>query len=150
MASNKLAPKNWNDVQVAIATVSMVTTLACWNLFAGPDRVSALERSQQQNSTDPSAASADVSAQSVPQVGKVYFGGAEPKQVVVVIQQQRRGGGGGGGGNNDSGGGGGGSMAAADPGPATGGGGGGGGTEPPSPPPATGGGGGGGGGTGGS
>ena len=143
MASNKLAPKNWNDVQVAIATVSMVTTLACWNLFAGPDRASALERSQQQAGNDPSTANADVSAQSAPQVGKVYFGGAEPKQVVVVIQQQRRGGGGG---NNDSGGGGGSSMAAADPGPATGGGGGGGGTEPP--PPATGG--GGGGGTGGS
>ena len=85
MAGNKLTPKNWNDVQVAIATVSMVTTLACWNLFAGPDRVSALERSQEQATADPSAAAA--SPATPVGDGKVYFGGAEPKQVVVVIQQ---------------------------------------------------------------
>ncbi|NOT04066.1 MAG: hypothetical protein HOP27_05650, partial [Anaerolineales bacterium] len=98
MAGNKLAPKNWNDVQVAIATVSMVTTLACWNLFAGPDRVSALERSQEQATTDPSVTAV---APTAPQgTGKVYFGGTEPKQVVVVIQQARRGGGGGGGDDN--------------------------------------------------
>ena len=96
MAGNKLTPKNWNDVQVAIATVSMVTTLACWNLFAGPDRVSALERSQEQATTaDPSTAAAASPAAPVGD-GKVYFGGAEPKQVVVVIQQTRRNGGGGG------------------------------------------------------
>ena len=53
MANNKPAPKNWNDVQVAIATASMVTTLACWNMFAGPDRASALERAQEQATVDP-------------------------------------------------------------------------------------------------
>jgi hypothetical protein len=145
--ANKLTPKNWNDVQVAIATVSMVTTLACWNMFAGPDRASALERAQDQASSDPSTSNAVTTASVSPQVGKVYFGGAEPQQVVVVIKQQRRGGGGGGGDNSGGGnsGGGGGSVAVADPG--AGGGGGGGAVSAPAPAP---GGGGGGGGTGGS
>ena len=55
MAGNKPTPRNWNDVQVAIATISMVATLACWNLFAGPDRASALKRAQEQATLDPLA-----------------------------------------------------------------------------------------------
>lgn len=39
-----MAPKpkahNWNDVQTAIATVTIVTTLGLWNLFATPAKVS--------------------------------------------------------------------------------------------------------------
>jgi uncharacterized membrane protein YgcG len=124
MANNKPAPKNWNDVQVAIATASMVTTLACWNMFAGPDRASALERAQEQATVNPvTVTSAVVTA--TPQVGKVYFGGAEPQQVIVVLQQSQNNGGGGGGGNGGGGNvsnSGGGSAAA----PVTGGGGGGG------------------------
>ncbi len=139
MANNKPAPKNWNDVQVAIATASMVTTLACWNMFAGPDRASALERAQEQATVDPATTAAALIA--TPQVGKVYFGGAEPQPVVVVLRPNQ---GNGGGNNNNGGGGGGGGGGAADPG--TGGGGGG-----AASAPATGGGGGGGGGaTGGS
>lgn len=141
--ANKPAPKNWNDVQVAIATVSMVTTLAAWNLFAGPDRASALERAQEQTTSDPLAtANAVIAAPAIPQSGKIYFGGVEPKQIVVVVQKQRRSGGGGGdsSGGGDNGGGGGGGIAS------SGGGGGGGGVA--APPPASGG--GGGGGTGGS
>jgi hypothetical protein len=30
--------RNWNDVQTAIATVSIVTTLGLWNLFATPSK----------------------------------------------------------------------------------------------------------------
>ncbi len=30
--------RNWNDVQTAIATVAIVTTLGLWNLFATPSR----------------------------------------------------------------------------------------------------------------
>lgn len=141
--ANKPAPKNWNDVQVAIATVSMVTTLAAWNLFAGPDRASALERAQEQATSDPLAtANAVIAAPATPQSGKIYFGGVEPKQIVVVVQKQRRSGGSGGdsSGGGDNGGGGGGIAS-------SGGGGGGGGVA--APPPASGG-GGGGGGTGGS
>ena len=96
MANNKPAPKNWNDVQVAIATASMVTTLACWNMFAGPDRVSALERAQEQATVDPVSIVNAVTA--TPEVGKVYFGGAEPQPEVVVLRPNYGNGGGGGGG----------------------------------------------------
>ncbi len=142
MANNKPAPKNWNDVQVAIATASMVTTLACWNMFAGPDRASALERTQQQATIDPATTASAIVA--TPQVGKVYFGGAEPQPIVVVLPRNNGGGGGGGGGGNGGGGGGG----ASDPG--AGGGGGGGGAAAAAPAAAAPSGGGGGGGTGGS
>jgi hypothetical protein len=30
--------RNWNDVQTAIATVAIVTTLGLWNLFASPSK----------------------------------------------------------------------------------------------------------------
>jgi hypothetical protein len=30
--------RNWNDVQTAIATVAIVTTLGMWNLFASPSK----------------------------------------------------------------------------------------------------------------
>lgn len=30
--------RNWNDVQTAIATVAVVTTLGLWNLFAQPSK----------------------------------------------------------------------------------------------------------------
>jgi hypothetical protein len=30
--------RNWNDVQMAIATVAIVTTLGMWNLFASPSK----------------------------------------------------------------------------------------------------------------
>lgn len=133
--AGKPAPKNWKDVQLALATASMVTTLACWNVFAGPDRVKADEKAQLQPSSDQTAQVL------VPQTGKVYFGGAEPQQQVVVVVQRRQQGGGGG--DSGGGGGGGGSVAAADPGS------GGGGSAIVSAP-STGGGGGGGGGTGGS
>ncbi len=135
MANNKPAPKNWNDVQVAIATASMVTTLACWNMFAGPDRASALERAQEQATVDPATIVNAVTA--TPQVGKVFFGGAEPQPVVVVLRPNSNSGGGGdggggGGGNNNGGGspsnsGGSGGNTSAPP-PANNGGGGGGGT----------------------
>src|SRR5512143_3495083 len=34
--SAKPAKRNWNDVQTAIATAAIVTTLGMWNLFAAP------------------------------------------------------------------------------------------------------------------
>ena len=46
--ANKPAPKKWSDIQVAIATISMASTLVFWNMFAGPDRVSAAKRTQEQ------------------------------------------------------------------------------------------------------
>ena len=34
-------PRNWNDVQIAIATTAIVTTLGLWNLFAIPKTATA-------------------------------------------------------------------------------------------------------------
>jgi len=31
--------RNWNDVQIAIATVSVAATLGLWNLFAEPPKI---------------------------------------------------------------------------------------------------------------
>ena len=98
MAGNKPTLRKWNDVQVAIATVSMVATLVYWNLFAGPDHASALERAKEQAAPDPLPTTDEVIAPAAtPQAGKIYFGGAEPQQVVVVVQQRKNNGGGGGG-----------------------------------------------------
>lgn len=36
--------KNWNDVQLAIVSISLVATLLLWNSFASPDRVKAEAR----------------------------------------------------------------------------------------------------------
>ena len=45
-----MAPKpnsrNWNDVQTAIATVAVVTTLGMWNLFATPSKTKVIQTSQ--------------------------------------------------------------------------------------------------------
>lgn len=39
--------KNWNDVQLAIVSISLVLSLFLWNLFAGPDRVKAEARASE-------------------------------------------------------------------------------------------------------
>jgi hypothetical protein len=35
---SKRTLRNWNDIQTAIATVAIVTTLGMWNLFATPTK----------------------------------------------------------------------------------------------------------------
>ncbi|SRR6266498_4611762 len=35
--------RNWNDVQTAIATVAIVTTLGMWNLFATPTKIKTVQ-----------------------------------------------------------------------------------------------------------
>jgi len=124
--ANKSAPRNWNDVQLSIATVAMALTLVFWNLFAGPDREMALKRAQEQAARDQAerervaqeqqAAQAQVAQpqpiqqQTAPQVviaqptatqmaGPLLFGGSAPRTVIV------QGGGGGGGTGGGSGGG---------------------------------------------
>jgi uncharacterized membrane protein YgcG len=104
--ANKPAPRNWNDIQVAIATVSMASTLIFWNMFAGPDRESAVKRAQEQAAIPPQpvvTAAPIVIAQPTPLGdGKILFGGSAP-QTQIIVQT----GGGGGGGGGDGGGGGG-------------------------------------------
>ncbi len=106
--ANKPAPRNWNDVQIAIATISMAFTLAFWNLFAGPDRASALKRAQEQATLPPPQPVQTLEPVVVQPTsfgnGVILFGGSAPQTEIIV----QAGGGGGGGGSGGGGGGGGG------------------------------------------
>jgi len=95
--ANKPAPRKWNDIQVAIATVSMASTLVFWNMFAGPDRESVEKRTQEQASVPPQptiAAAPIVAAQPTPLGdGKILFGGNAPQTQIIVQTGGRNGGG---------------------------------------------------------
>lgn len=86
--------RNWNDVQTAIATVAIVTTLGLWNLFATPSReVKAAENSEpvQPPPTEPPvevdagliAPSGPITPTPMPQVKIMFTPGVTP-----VVQQQ--------------------------------------------------------------
>jgi len=108
--ANKPASRNWNDVQIAIATISMALTLAFWNLFAGPDRETAAKRAQEQAAL-PSPQPVQITAPVVevqPTLasptplqgnGPILLGGKAPQTNIIV---QTGGGGGGGGGGNST------------------------------------------------
>ena len=89
--------RNWNDVQTAIATVAIVTTLGMWNLFATPSKTKASQASQPTvPPTDPPTevpmelAPAGIPIPTkMPQV-KIIFAGATPQaslQPAPGIQQ---------------------------------------------------------------
>jgi hypothetical protein len=102
--ANKPTPRNWNDIQIAIATGSMALTLVFWNLFAGPDRATALKRAQEQAAILPSQpVQTTASVLTLPSTtlqgnGPILLGGSAPQTQVVV----QTGGRGGGGGNNNN------------------------------------------------
>ena len=102
--ANKSAPKKWNDIQIAIATVSMASTFVFWNMFAGPDRASAAKRAQEQAAIPPQpivtaepivAAQSIIAAQPTPLGdGKILFGGSAPQTQIIIQAGGRNGGGG--------------------------------------------------------
>jgi hypothetical protein len=105
-----MAPKpkrSWFDIQMAIMTISMASVLGLWNLFAGPDRETALRKAAEAQASQPEPVDAPpptpepiviATAVAPPQPGeKILLGGTEP-QTQVIIQNNRGGGGGGGGG----------------------------------------------------
>jgi hypothetical protein len=99
--------RNWNDVQTAIATVSIVTTLGLWNLFATPSKPAVVEQTSEPTPVIPPMAPATMPVPTVmPQV-KIMFTQVAPQNTVVIQQPQQKkkknnnnddGGGGGGGG----------------------------------------------------
>ncbi len=113
--ANKPASRNWNDIQIMIATGSMALTLIFWNLFAGPDRETAVKRAQEQASIPPpqpvQAAAPMVEVQPTLQSttlqgnGPILLGGSAPRTQIIIQ------GGGGGGGDGGGAGGGGGAVA---------------------------------------
>jgi hypothetical protein len=98
--ANNPGSRNWNDFQMALATMAMALTLGLWNVFAEPDRTLAKESAAQSITPPPEVAPAVNPAPT--QLGpiKIMLGGTAP-QTTVVVQQSGRGrnnGGGGGGG----------------------------------------------------
>jgi hypothetical protein len=114
--SAKPAKRNWNDVQTAIATAAIVTTLGMWNLFAAPAKAAAVQTEEPtlpptEPPTEPPVAAA---ATALPYV-KVIFTPNAPLPTTVSPQAQtqsqaqapqkkkkRKGNGGGGGGGGGS------------------------------------------------
>ena len=84
--------RNWNDVQTAIATVAIVTTLGLWNLFATPSKaVKAADTSEPVQHPPPAeipvenqiAPGGPITPTAMPQVKIIFTPGMTP-----VVQQQ--------------------------------------------------------------
>ena len=90
----KPSTRNWNDVQTAIATAAIVTTLGLWNLFATPAKTVTAQAQPQEptdNSlpppTEPPVASRE--PVSMPQV-KIMFTQVAPQTVTVAAAQPQQ------------------------------------------------------------
>jgi outer membrane biosynthesis protein TonB len=93
--------RNWNDVQTAIATVAIVTTLGLWNLFATPSKtVKAAETNEPVQPPPPTELPAEDTSGSIapipmtptamPQVKIMFTPGVTPvvqQQVQTTVQQ---------------------------------------------------------------
>jgi hypothetical protein len=99
--------RSWFDIQMAIMTISMASALGLWNLFAGPDRETALRKAAEAQASQPEPVVASPTPETpvinantapLPEPGqKIMLGGTAP-QTQVIIQTRGGGGGGGGGG----------------------------------------------------
>lgn len=93
MAKNK---KNFDDVKMTIATLSITMTIVFWNLFASgannTETVSAANIPQIAATVEPIAQAVEPTPTFV---GKILLGGQAPQPRVVVVQQS-------GGGNNNN------------------------------------------------
>jgi hypothetical protein len=77
--------RNWNDVQTAIATVAIVSTLGLWNLFATPVAKPKTQETQPPPPTeDPPFVNASPTA--LPHI-KIMFATQLPPQAVAIPQQ---------------------------------------------------------------
>ncbi len=84
----KTNPRNWNDVQTAIATVSIVTTLGLWNLFATPVKTVLAQADEPAlpPTEPPMEVEEEAAPTEIPQV-KIMFTPNAP-QITVVQQTQ--------------------------------------------------------------
>ena len=76
--------RNWNDVQTAIATAAIVTTLGLWNLFATPEKT--VTAQAEQPTLPPTEPPRESGPTPMPQV-KIMFTPMAP-QIVSSQQQQ--------------------------------------------------------------
>lgn len=106
MAPKSSSPRTWYDVQMAIAAIAMSSTLALWNLFAGPDREQAARKAAEQAQAVPVPTELPATALTptpMPIV-KIIFGSSAPQasQPNNSPRKVRNNGGGGGGGGATS------------------------------------------------
>jgi len=81
----KPSHRNWNDVQTAIATVAIVTTLSMWNLFAAPAKKEASQTAVPPPPADESAVEA--APTQMPQI-KIMFATQTVPQPAAPSQPQ--------------------------------------------------------------
>ena len=100
--------RKWTDVQLAIMTLSMASVLGLWNLFAGPDRETALRKAAEAQASQPEPVEApptpepvsNTTAAQLPEPGeKIILGDSAPQTQIIVRAKGGGGGGGGGGGS---------------------------------------------------
>jgi hypothetical protein len=97
--ANKPGARNWNDIQMVMAAISMAVTLAFWNMFAGPDRASAEQRAREQAAQPTMQPTQNTVIAPVPTPmdsgGVILLGGSAPQTTVIVHTGGGKGGGGG-------------------------------------------------------
>jgi len=81
--------RNWNDVQIAIATTAIVTTLGLWNLFSAPPAKTVT--AQVDNPVNPPPTEPPVADEPfiMPQV-KIMFTPAAPLNPIVQVQKVKK------------------------------------------------------------
>jgi hypothetical protein len=88
--SAKPTKRSWNDVQTAIATAAIVTTLGMWNLFAAPAKtVTAQAQEPTLPPTEPPTEPPAAEPTSLPYV-KIIFTQAPQAQNAAVVQQPQQ------------------------------------------------------------
>lgn len=85
----KTKPRNkWNDVQTAIAAVTVVTTLGLWNLFAQPAK-KVSNQAQVPTDMPPTEPPVEADPTAIPQV-KIMFTQTAPQQTFTNVQPQNK------------------------------------------------------------
>ncbi|MBK9924095.1 MAG: hypothetical protein IPP66_02280 [Anaerolineales bacterium] len=79
--------RNWNDVQVAIATGAIAVTLGLWNLFAQPANTVNAQAVLPTITPPPTEPPMAVGPSTIPQA-KIIFTQTAPRNVVITQQQQ--------------------------------------------------------------
>lgn len=85
--------RNWNDVQTAIATVAIVTTLGMWNLFAEPTETETAQAKEQEPVVPATEPPTELPVAGVPTLMpqvKIMFTQVAPQTTTVVQQTQEK------------------------------------------------------------
>src|SRR5512146_2226384 len=83
------AKRNWNDVQTAIATAAIVTTLGMWNLFSAPSKT-ATAQAQEPTQPPPTDPPASPEPAAMPYVKVIFTPMASQVTNNVVSQTQQQ------------------------------------------------------------